>query len=83
MSPQDSLKIPLSELPHVPYGDNPSMTEMAINSNEFLLKMKCRVRAEDPKNRKPIPSPERIKAMAKYLHDRSLRNSPQGYPHLG
>lgn len=83
VSPQDSQPIPVSELPHVSYGNNPSMTEMAINSTELLLKVRYKARAEDPAKPKASPSPERISALAKYLHDRSLRNSPKGFPHLG
>ncbi len=78
MSEQDNLN---QNHPSPGFGKEMSMTDIAINGTLEGLKALYKNRAERKRNPKPSPSLERIKVLAQYMHDRSLR---KGYPkHLG
>lgn len=53
MSPQDS-----QQTPTLPYGDNPSLTEMAIQATEEVIK------ADYRRRKKKMPQGKELRAMA-------------------
>ena len=80
MSPQDILS--QKTLP-AGFGQHLTMTDIATNGVVEGLKALYKKRAERKENPKPSPSVEKIEALARYMHNRSLRRNNPTQQYLG
>jgi hypothetical protein len=72
----------VSEQASLPYGENVSLRELAIDTIIVGLRARYEYRAQkDPSKAERIPSEERLRKLARFVNKRSVRN---GYDnHLG
>lgn len=68
----------MSDQTSLPYGENPSLRSLAIDTIASGLQEQYRQRAKRNPS-KAAPSPEKLQKLAEFLKERSIRNGQDDY----